>query len=117
MTIYIPITAMPTPRPRIDPRSHRVYLPQWYKNYKETIAKYFLNAKVVMFNTDVAVRIDVYKKKRLETRIYGDVDNIAKGILDAGNGILWKDDSIITYLSLQKHFSEQEYIAVSVDGK
>ena len=36
-----------------------------------------------------------------------DLDNIAKGILDAMNGIIYKDDVQVVRLSLQKHYSTE----------
>ena len=35
-----------------------------------------------------------------------DIDNFNKLILDAGTGILWKDDSEITKLTITKHYDK-----------
>lgn len=45
-----------------------------------------------------------------------DLDNIAKVILDAMNGIVFSDDSRVALLSIQKVYrhSQEEYIEVSV---
>lgn len=54
------------------------------------------------------------KKKRMEAaqgiirptgKRSGDLDNLVKMILDAGNGILWADDSIITDLVTKKRYT------------
>jgi Holliday junction resolvase RusA-like endonuclease len=37
----------------------------------------------------------------------GDVDNLAKGPLDAANGILWQDDRDVTTLQIEKVTAEQ----------
>ena len=37
----------------------------------------------------------------------GDVDNYAKGVLDAMNGVLWDDDDQIVKLTVSKRFTEQ----------
>ena len=45
-----------------------------------------------------------------------DLDNIAKVVLDAMNGIVYSDDSRVALLSIQKVYrhSQEEYIEVSV---
>lgn len=45
-----------------------------------------------------------------------DLDNLAKFILDVGNGILWKDDSMITELHLEKRYSENPYTNIEIKG-
>lgn len=43
-----------------------------------------------------------------------DLSNYAKGIEDALNGIIWKDDSQIVHLSLEKHYAERSYAFVEI---
>ena len=43
-----------------------------------------------------------------------DLDNAAKGILDALNGVLWKDDSAVTTLMVQKKFAEMDSTDVTI---
>lgn len=40
--------------------------------------------------------------RRWHTKANGDADNIAKACLDAGNGVLWLDDSCVSRLSVEK---------------
>lgn len=56
------------------------------------------------------------KKKRMEAaqglirptgKRSGDIDNLVKMIQDAGNGILWADDSIITDLVTKKRYTAE----------
>tara|TARA_Y100001963_G_C6653492_1_gene386880 strand:+ start:312 stop:737 length:426 start_codon:yes stop_codon:yes gene_type:complete len=35
-----------------------------------------------------------------------DIDNLSKFVLDAGNGLLWKDDSLVVHLMAYKRYSE-----------
>lgn len=54
-----------------------------------------------------------FSKKKFEEAVAGtlrpttkpDLDNTAKSILDALNGILWKDDAVITDLHLKKRYT------------
>jgi len=43
-----------------------------------------------------------------------DVDNYAKGIKDALNGIMYKDDSQITNLTVRKYYAEQPKVVVKI---
>ena len=42
----------------------------------------------------------------------GDVDNLAKGVLDACNGILWADDSQVVKLTTAKTKTAAPYIKI-----
>ena len=44
-----------------------------------------------------------------------DLDNLLKGFLDSGNGILWMDDSQIVSLYVEKRYGDQPGVMVSVD--
>lgn len=44
-----------------------------------------------------------------------DLDNLAKYYLDAGNGVLWEDDSQITSLELNKCYSNNPRTVIMVD--
>ena len=46
-----------------------------------------------------------------------DADNIAKIIMDAINGILWRDDKDVTSLMVNKVYSEKETVCVTVSWK
>lgn len=43
-----------------------------------------------------------------------DVDNVAKTILDAGNGILWADDRQIAKLSIEKAYGPEDRTHIEV---
>jgi Holliday junction resolvase RusA-like endonuclease len=45
----------------------------------------------------------------------GDVDNLAKGVLDALNGIAWDDDSQVVDLRVIKAFGPRDYVDVWID--
>lgn len=43
-----------------------------------------------------------------------DIDNLQKFILDCGNGILWKDDSIITKINANKSFGDEPRTEIEI---
>ena len=45
-------------------------------------------------------------RKRPWPAVKPDLDNLAKGVLDAANGILWVDDAQIVQLSVEKQYGE-----------
>ena len=44
-----------------------------------------------------------------------DLDNLLKGFLDSGNGILWMDDSQIVSLFIEKRYGDKQGVVVMVD--
>ena len=56
---------------------------------------------------NVLVTIRIYRNFNKPTnKRYGDIDNLAKAILDAGNGILWIDDAQIVDLHIIKYVTD-----------
>ncbi len=45
-------------------------------------------------------------RRRARPTTRPDVENLAKGLLDAWNGILWRDDSQVVELQLRKEYGE-----------
>ncbi|MBR3795752.1 MAG: RusA family crossover junction endodeoxyribonuclease [Clostridia bacterium] len=45
-----------------------------------------------------------------------DVDNVAKAVLDALNGVAWNDDKQITLLIVQKLYSDDPHLTVRLRG-
>lgn len=43
-----------------------------------------------------------------------DVDNLAKSVLDAGNAVIWKDDSFVVELCASKRYGEVPSVSVEV---
>lgn len=79
-------------------------------------------------STPVSVRIVVYKgipaswsKTRRQRAMMGgeipgkpDLDNVAKAVLDALNGVAYVDDVQVVKLAVSKHYSDEPRIEVSV---
>lgn len=116
-------TAVPKQRPRIS--GHRAYTPKRTKDYEERVLTAFRSSYsgfYPAFGKDTPVRICISviqeipkswsKKKRAQAESgeivplsrNGDVDNIAKSILDALNGFAYEDDCQVTMLMITKQY-------------
>jgi Holliday junction resolvase RusA-like endonuclease len=137
MTLQIEFTVLGDPKGKGRPRFSRVgkftktYTDAKTKMYEEKIAS---AARLAMFpheplETPVGVHMEInvqipasYSKKRKQACLLGvempckkpDVDNVAKGILDAMNGIIYKDDVQVIRLSLRKNYSTEPGVYIMV---
>lgn len=123
--------AVPKQRPRIHGR--QAYTPKKTRDYEERVRNAFRSSykgDVPAFEKGVPVKacIEIVqaipkswsnaKHLRAErgeiapvTR-NGDLDNIAKSILDACNGIVYEDDSQVTMLVVSKRYGNDPYAVV-----
>lgn len=120
-------------RPRFNSRTHTTYTPAKTTRFESAVAKAFKVAGGVMIPGDgyVSVRIDSYysipksysKAKRKECLLgtkrptrKPDIDNVVKLVLDALNGVAYKDDSKVVHIESWKKFSATggDYITVEV---
>lgn len=102
---------MACPRPR-HMRNGNTYMPSEYKAYKRRVAEAYAAAGGLDFGSaPVAVSIDVMRElpgsrpKRVKSEpdtFRPDVDNIAKGVMDALNGVAYEDDSQVVSLCVLK---------------
>lgn len=111
-------------RPRVT--RHGTYIPKATREYRKLIAAaYTAKAKGRKATGPVTVYIDVFRElpKSRPKKVTGepdtfkpDVDNIAKNVLDALNGIAWEDDSQVVCMRIKKHprTRRSEFIEVSV---
>lgn len=110
------------------------YTPSDIKEYANWVKLCFMNTyktwNIQNFaNKPLKVIIDVYmpipknfNKKKYEQALKGEIrptvkpdcDNIAKNINDALNGIVYPDDKQITCLTVNKYYSESEYVCVKI---
>lgn len=118
--------AVPKQRPRISGR--RAYTPKRTKDYEGRVLKEFRSSYKGIypaFGKDVPVHISITvrqeipkswsKKKRLQAEQgsivplsrNGDIDNIAKSIMDALNGFAYEDDCQVTTLVITKIYAVQ----------
>ena len=106
----------PKPQSRVRFANGRAYEKSDIKEYKWQIAH---AAKLAMngessWQTAVSVDIDIRRKFPTCSRRFGDIDNHIKAILDALNGVVWLDDSLITSVTARKVQSADEGITVEV---
>lgn len=115
-------------RPRFTRDGH-VYTDAKTRAYEDEIRKAFAAAGGVMTDKAVMVSIVVHhgvpaswNKKvtqaALDNKIAPirkpDVDNIGKIVLDALNGVAWKDDRQVVSLSVAKAWTKEAYVGVFV---
>lgn len=121
ITATIPGKPIPSARPRVT-RTH-AYIPERSQSYKALAQHYLAEAMRAASLSPcygpVSVEIDVFfecpktqRRKREPTpqRPHAgkpDVDNLAKQILDAGNGVAWIDDAQVVDCRVRKFVARQ----------
>lgn len=133
MTEYISITGPITgkARPRFNPQTGTAYNTRATKRYEELIkwcyktqhGEYFHEAPVdvtiivehsVPKNTPRAQR-DAMLAGKIEPMKKPDIDNIAKIVLDALNGVAYKDDKQVVELHCYKRYAAEPRLLAMVD--
>jgi Holliday junction resolvase RusA-like endonuclease len=125
------ITPVPQGRPRFVKRGNFVqtYDPKTSKEFKEKLKglakKYHMSPSERALEVSIVFymgipksyskkfREDALRKRELHVK-KPDVDNLAKGTLDALTGVLWKDDSQIVKLIIEKVYGEIPRIEMEV---
>lgn len=111
--IFIPIKPQPKDRPRLS-RSGYAYTTKKTRDYEEALV-FFLRSKYK--NEPLAGPLSVkafffIERPKTVKRLYPtsrpDGDNYLKALLDAGNEILWKDDSQIIDMRAIKLYASSE---------
>lgn len=118
-------------RPRYSAKTHRMYTPTRTSTFEEKVKSVFLekyNIEIAPTEKSLEAIIKVYfeipksfNKKKRTSLMYTpydkrpDCDNLAKSILDALNGLAYKDDKQITYLSIEKLYGEENKIEVDLE--
>lgn len=127
----VPIRAIPMSRPRVT--SHGTYYPRRCKEYRDVVS---LAAKAAMRGESptkdtcccsVCLSFAVpksYTKAKKQAALLGDIypdgrntgdlDNHAKAILDALNGVVFEDDSQVVSLSMMKMYDTSDNVRISV---
>lgn len=119
-------------RPRFS--KSRVYTPSKTKAYEYEIGyackEAMIKSNQKMIESDgakVIIKAFYAIPKRFKNTVYvlcgdikptakPDVDNIAKVILDAVNGVAYKDDKQVTDLTVEKRYSIKPFVKVSIEG-
>ena len=87
--IHLPLRPISKPRPRSYMGQRRPYNDPVYKRWIEQ-AKAHMTEFWIMKPLDFVTNLDV----RFHGPARGDLDNRLGAILDAGNGIIWRDDNV-----------------------
>lgn len=89
---------VPKARPRIG-KNGRVYTPSATKEAESMIGWFWRVAGGTMVDGDVKAVLEFHCPDRRKV----DVDNLTKTVLDALNGLAYRDDAQITRLEVDKH--------------
>ena len=116
MKIELELDAKPQTRPRFNRKNGVAYEDAASKSYKSAVgylAKKAMAGKPPIENP-CRVMLKFYRRYKVNSRRFGDCDNLAKSVLDACNGILWLDDSQIISLTAEKYQSAAARIEIEV---
>lgn len=130
ITFSVPGEPVPQPRPRVSTRGGfaRAYVPAKHPvhAYRAAIANAARAAGAGVHGEPVGVLIDlVWQRPKSHLRKSGvkpdapqfprcDVDNAAKAVLDALNGVAWEDDSQVCSLTVAKHYGQEARTTVLI---
>ncbi len=110
-------------RPRSS-RSGHFYTPKNTKEFEKKVGMCYRAIKGKNYlDKPVAIEIIFYEKKPKNCKSIfpikktGDIDNKAKCILDALNGIAYNDDCQVVKLNIVKSYSDKDYTKVLIDER
>lgn len=119
-------------RPRFNGNTNIVFTPSKTIGYEGWIRDcYLFRGPGKALEGEIKATIEAYleipksasktKRAQMEKGIINptkkpDSDNIAKSILDALNGIAYKDDSQIVELTVKKLYADKPYVRVTLEG-
>lgn len=118
-------------RPRMNRETGTVYTPEETKRYEALVAWCYRTQRGKFFNefpvkvtiiAEFAVPKGTPKAKReamlawnIEPMKKPDIDNIAKIVLDALNGVAYKDDKQVVKIDCCKRYAEEHRLMVKVE--
>jgi len=117
VSIKLNMRGIPASRPRVT--RHGTYNSPKYDNYKKALRLYFGTFKK-MSRVPLRVELSFFFEhpKTMKGRKYPtvpmDADNLAKGVLDAGNGVLYEDDALIEELMIIKKYAMEDAIFITI---
>ncbi|WP_197517126.1 RusA family crossover junction endodeoxyribonuclease [Burkholderia singularis] len=107
--VRVDVVPVPAPRPRVT-KFGSTYMPAAYKVYQKAIAA-ALPKLDLQFTGELELTLEFICKpiaKSKYTTPMGDVDNLAKGVMDTlTDEGWWEDDRQIMQLAVRKRFPEQ----------
>lgn len=122
-------------RPRVNTKTKRAYTPEETKQYERTVQYSYLSAHPVpgerYHSGKCKVEIEAvfsvptsWRSGRQRKALAGEIvpegkpdcDNIAKAVLDALNGLAYKDDSQVTDLIVRKRYGARAHVTVRIES-
>ena len=109
-------TPRPWQRPRFNSNTGSVFTAPAIKAYSELIRIAAVKAMGgrAPFAQPIIVNLSLASDTFCDWKRFGDVDNLSKIVLDAMNGIVYLDDSLIIELTAEKIFDRHSYVKISV---
>lgn len=122
-------------RPRVNTYTHRAYTPTATKAYETAVRSSYMNAAPPGERLHVGpVRVQImayypipksWNKAKKQAAVAGeirpevkpDLDNCAKAVLDALNGLAYEDDSSVTDLTIHKRYAEIGHVIVRIESE
>lgn len=121
-------------RPRFNSKTRQTFTPQKTKDYEELVRWcYRAKCKGIKLEGEITASITAYYpivssaskvskdamiKGKIRPVVKPDADNIIKSILDALNGLAYKDDAAIVAVSAEKYYSAEPRVEITLtDGK
>jgi Holliday junction resolvase RusA-like endonuclease len=107
-SITYSIDPKPTPRIRVARNGGRFY-PKEYQEYKQELERLTELLQVTPTGDDYRLSMKFFfakPKKTKKVRPKGDLDNLAKGVLDALTGHVFIDDDQVTSITLEKEWTD-----------
>ena len=112
MKMTIEVEPRPCPRPRFG---RRAYMPAEYVAYKAAIGALMKSKCKTPTTENLKLQITFRRKYRADSRRFGDLDNLVKGVMDACNGIVFLDDSQVVSLTAEKVQSASVGIDIDIE--
>lgn len=121
-------------RPKVNTYTHRAYTPKGTADYENTVRSCYINAVPTadrLHSGPVQVKIAAYypipqKWNKAQKRaamageilpeVKPDLDNCAKAILDALNGLAYTDDASVVDLHIVKLYAEIGHVTVRIES-
>ena len=111
MKMTIDIEPKPAPRPRF---CGRAYMPAEYQRYKAAIGALVKSQCPTLIEDNLKLKMTFRRRFKINSRRFGDLDNLVKGVMDALNGIVFADDAQVTELTASKVQSATAGIDIEV---
>lgn len=118
MTVQFTVAIDPTPAGRPRFTGGRAYISSKDRNYRQTLA---IAARAAMqglppLTGALSCVIRLYRRLMATARNFGDVDNHAKGILDALSGVCFVDDCQIVSCRIDKIQADTPRVEVEISA-